>query len=364
MTAGWNIPPARDEIEISLFGPGFGESLAIHLGARQWIIVDSCVDKGIPDPIPIHYLKNIGVDVTTEVSHVVASHWHDDHVRGLSQIVEQCTQARFVCASAMMSDKFQLLGELYSTPPSAPRSGIDNFAKVHMVVDAQRKTVVRAGPNRQFINRLGAPLGLHYDVKLFSLSPSDEAAEAAVRNLASSLSAKIPVKRLANLLPNDFSIVLQLMAGQDSFLFGSDMETHAKYGWRAILASEGKPTETSLAFKVAHHGADSGHDDEVWAKMLQPNPYAIMTPFVRGGVRLPTSTDIARIRRLTVNAFITADPSVAPKRQYRPSVQRTIRESGFRITPVSTSWGHIRFRRIPGTTTSNPPELFNGARAL
>jgi len=31
-----------DELEVSVFGPGYGESLAIHLGLGSWIIIDSC----------------------------------------------------------------------------------------------------------------------------------------------------------------------------------------------------------------------------------------------------------------------------------------------------------------------------------
>jgi len=38
-------PPQPDELEISLFGPGYGESTLVHLGSGNWMIVDSCLDE-------------------------------------------------------------------------------------------------------------------------------------------------------------------------------------------------------------------------------------------------------------------------------------------------------------------------------
>ena len=36
--------PATNEVEISLFGPGYGECIVIHVGENEWVIVDSCID--------------------------------------------------------------------------------------------------------------------------------------------------------------------------------------------------------------------------------------------------------------------------------------------------------------------------------
>ena len=38
--------PSAREIEVSLFGPGYGECVLVHLGEGQWMIVDSCVEQG------------------------------------------------------------------------------------------------------------------------------------------------------------------------------------------------------------------------------------------------------------------------------------------------------------------------------
>lgn len=362
MTHG--LPPSAGEIEVSLFGPGFGESVVLHIGAGQWIVVDSCIDRTLSEPTPIAYLRSIGVDIERQVTHVIASHWHDDHVRGLSAVLEACKAAKFVCASAMVAEKFQMLGELYSSKDKALGSGIGEFSRIHRLIDAEARRVVRTGPNRQLVCRSGDDSGLPFDLRLMSLSPSDEAADSAVRELAATLNAKSPVRKLAKLYPNDFSIVLQLIAGKDSILLGSDMETGAKYGWQAVVSDEARPREKSGAFKVAHHGAESGHHDPVWDEMLHPEPLVFLTPFVKGAVRLPTARDIERIKRRTKKAFITADPLANSRRRYSSSVERTIRESRYRIVPVITSRGQVRFRMTPGRPMPEAAEVFFGARPL
>ena len=36
--------PRRDEVEVTLFGPGYGESVVVHAGVDDWLVVDSCLD--------------------------------------------------------------------------------------------------------------------------------------------------------------------------------------------------------------------------------------------------------------------------------------------------------------------------------
>ena len=52
----WNLPPAADELEVTVLGPGYGEAIVIHYGKGQWVIVDSCkFEKG--ETAPLVYLR-------------------------------------------------------------------------------------------------------------------------------------------------------------------------------------------------------------------------------------------------------------------------------------------------------------------
>ena len=77
-------PPAANEVEISLFGRGFGEALVIHLGDNRWMLVDSLVES-TGEPVGLRYLSEIGVG-RERVERSVATHWHDDHGAGLARL--------------------------------------------------------------------------------------------------------------------------------------------------------------------------------------------------------------------------------------------------------------------------------------
>src|SRR5947209_2078343 len=39
-----HVQPGADELELTVFGGGFGESICVHVGGGSWVIVDSCID--------------------------------------------------------------------------------------------------------------------------------------------------------------------------------------------------------------------------------------------------------------------------------------------------------------------------------
>ena len=85
-----NDAPPPDVAEVSLIGTGYGESVVVHVGWGEWVIVDSCSEKEAPhlaQSSAVSYLRRIGVDLSKQVSLVFASHWHDDHIAELSKVV-------------------------------------------------------------------------------------------------------------------------------------------------------------------------------------------------------------------------------------------------------------------------------------
>lgn len=37
-------PPGAGTLEVTLLGPGYGETVLVHFGSNRWLIVDSCLD--------------------------------------------------------------------------------------------------------------------------------------------------------------------------------------------------------------------------------------------------------------------------------------------------------------------------------
>lgn len=108
-------PPRSDELEVSIFGPGFGECVLIHAGEGAWLVVDSCMNRSARKPAALAYFDEIATDPTKSVELILATHWHDDHVAGIDKIVEACPQARFWCSEALKCEEFLALLELKFT---------------------------------------------------------------------------------------------------------------------------------------------------------------------------------------------------------------------------------------------------------
>ena len=63
--------PESDEIEVNIFGPGYGECVLIHIGNGKWVVVDSCVDRD-SQPAALTYLRSIGSDPSEAVCLIIA----------------------------------------------------------------------------------------------------------------------------------------------------------------------------------------------------------------------------------------------------------------------------------------------------
>src|SRR5215471_12068784 len=107
-----NQGPKDDELEVSVFGPGVGESVLIHYGSQQWIVIDSCRDSRSGDVAALSYLREIGLDPASSLRWVVATHAHDDHIDGIAEIVAQCPDARVALPSASSCEEFFALTKL------------------------------------------------------------------------------------------------------------------------------------------------------------------------------------------------------------------------------------------------------------
>ena len=123
-------PPGPNEIELTLTGPGYGECLISHIGNGDWIIIDSCLDKQ-KLPAALSYLRSLGVDPAKNVRLVVATHWHDDHIRGMGDLVETCVEANFWCSAALCEEEFlAMVGAVSKRPMSRIKSGMQELYKV------------------------------------------------------------------------------------------------------------------------------------------------------------------------------------------------------------------------------------------
>ena len=200
--------------------------------------------------------------------------------------------------------------------------------------------------------------------EIWSLSPGD----TAILNFLHSIKQWFPGKgqgkfRVSDRSPNQVAVVLLVKVGEISVLLGSDLE---RGGWVEVLQNPGRPSMKASVFKVPHHGSKGADSPEVWNKMLELDPIAMLTPWRRGGNVLPTDTDIQRILSYSQNAFSTSATEAVmgrPVSRLKP-VDRTIRESGIKLRHVQSSEGSIRLRRSFNSPKGWTHELFGSAYSL
>lgn len=361
-------PPASDELEISIFGPGYGESLLLHVGDNDWLLVDSCVNPRSRNPIALEYLNQIGVDPSEGVKLLIASHWHDDHIRGLSKIVQACKNAYFVFSSALKAREFLTLVFGFGKRSMMETSGVHEFYEILSILGDRKDACKFAIADRLLWRKDGIAEGTCRPCEVHSLSPSDTSVRLALEEIGRLLpSQKEPKRRLVNRRPNHNAVVLSVQVAEVVIILGSDLENTSKdgTGWSVIVDSSTRPKGRGCVLKVPHHGSISSHHQGVWDKMLHPDPIAILSPFVQGKSILPTKSDVKRIAQRTNFGYSTSNMKIEKPRIADRVVEKTVRETVKNIRRANLEPGHIRLRTK--IFSPQPPwdvALFGGAVSI
>lgn len=338
---------------MSLFGPGYGECAVVHCGSGQWIIVDSLIDRATRRPVALDYLNRIAVNVSSSVRLIVASHWHEDHVRGISALADACPNARIAFSNVFRSDEFLTLVDLAQEDPPETNH-LAEFARLFRL------------PNRRLLP-VAANMVLHRSgsTVLWALSPTPQAQVRAIREIAA-LFPKVPclnpqpVSRSAN----HSAVVLLLVHEEEGLiLLGSDLE-ESSTGWSAITSDPNRPSACAAILKVAHHGSESANHISIWTKLLAPRPPAALAPFRRGLDPLPKPTDVSRIKGLASALYSTAPVTPGTSRPRMLAVERTMKEVLRSRKAIEGRIGHVRIRRLLSAGSPITVDRFNGAVQL
>ena len=356
-------------MELSLFGPGIGECLVVHLGGGDWMVVDSCWNTAGDKAIAVDYLEGLGVDIGKQVKLIVATHWHDDHVHGLSNLLGYASSARFACSVALRCEEFMaLVAASDDIKPIAHSSGVSEFAEALKIMRSRSSGRHPGGPNHWAGEgtRLYAQTSPNV-VEVHALSPSSQTITNAQRGIARLLpSAGKPVRQLPAPSQNDTCIALLVQTSGLNFLLGADLEagSSGQSGWQAVLASPTKSCVLSSGYKIAHHGSANADLDAIWTDLLVSNPHAILTPYIRGAKPLPSDEDISRLQSKTDSLYSTLVPFSKTPPTRDKAADKTMKEV-LRSRRAMRTPGQIRLRApINGRADDILVELFNGAGRL
>jgi len=338
--------PAADEVEVSVFGPGYGESAVLHLGNGDWAVVDSCVRPGTATPAAIQYLDELGVDISAQVVVVAATHWDDDHVRGFSEVVRASREATIVFSEVVRTEEFMVLAAV-SPLTMAKTSGATELAKTLDILQNEGRNFVTARAGLHLWNDSSG------SVTMAALSPSQRCIERAREWLAASLPDKLqPLLRTRSTEHgNDASIVISVEIDGEVILLGGDLEEKGVKGWSDVVEGHWPHEGAASVFKVPHHGSSDAHHPQVYDDLLTEDAISVIAPWRRGKGRLPLASDLDRICALKPSSYLTADPGgTGQLTPFRGAVGKMIQQTTLSRQAVHPGFGHVRLRKILGSS--------------
>lgn len=347
--------PKSNEFEISIFGPGIGECLVLHLGRNKWLVVDSCLHPKTKKPIALEYLRNIGIDPAHAVELLIVTHWHADHIKGASQIIIECPETRFCYPAALLQKEFLSFVSAYSgadIKSIVDRNSSSTREFESIIINLKKN----CDANERYKNEHLSPIFNNtlifeennddFDISIRSLSPSNKSYHDSILMFAS----MIPdVKQLRTVVPlpkpNNNSVVLWVQVNDMCLLLGGDLEEtrDPDTGWSAIVDSSQRPSRRAKFFKIPHHGSENGHSDGVWKNMIDESPVSILTSKIGGRGPIPKEKDIKRIKQYSQDLFCTNVPKgIKIKRDN--TVEKMIKSTVKSRHILNGDVGHIQVR--------------------
>lgn len=339
--------PEVNQAEITLLGTGggYGECIVGHLGSNNWFVVDSCINPFTKIPLAIEYLNEIGINIENDVKLIICTHWHDDHIKGISEIFALAQNAKIAILKIHDIKKFIRFIAFDSNKDTVPPNNVSTKEMYNIldILSVRGMKPILAGADKTLFT---TKVLNNFFSSIISLSPSDQ----SVINFDKEVVSMIQDYSYSNLKvypenPNSKSVVVLVQIGDHSALLGADMEVvnNPDYGWISILNNSQFKLRKSTYFKISHHGSENAHHERIWDEMLENMPVGTLTPWNRN-TKLPKIEMLSKFCKKSDKIFMTSPVSdLTPKK--RPwDEQKMIEKLGYKLHEIKYHKGIIRSR--------------------
>ena len=354
--------PDKNNVQVVVLGNGFGECILVHIGGGKWIIVDSFRIKKNAQPASIEYLSSIGVDVEKNVSAIIATHWHNDHIQGMNETIKVCKSAQIAVSAVLDKNEFFAIGEFAQEFYPDFDFGTQEYFDCDKTLENSSREPFFAIQGRPF--KIPTEQITHGErVEILPLSPTDFQFKNFLKNAkkfaTTTSNQSEPFSKLAGTFlsrkRNNLSVVTLIKIGSNSILLGADMEEKKsqKYGWKNILEYQQYEEPRPFLFKVPHHGSIGAHSEPLWKGYIAKKPISVVTTFSRS--RLPHKKGKELLIKHSKRTFITGTrlSNIKNTEQEMATRQQFYVESN--IAPESSKFGTvaITFNAKSKVNTSN-----------
>lgn len=339
--------PRDDEIEVTVFGPGVGEALAIHTGHGRWMLVDSCRDRTGKIP-SLEYLALLGVDPSTSVDWILATHAHSDHVKGLAEMVETCRLSKVIVSAATSLTEFKALASVDAQNDSygAAFTVFDEYRLVYSRLEERDELDRIEWMKASHVLPVGASTASAVPLKITGLGPSSFAETMTRQFLAQQLADIETQGRKGRILtddPNALCVAVLVEIGNVQLLLGGDVEfpTDRRSGWGHVY--DNFPIRGTVSMhKVPHHGSENAYCEDIWNDWLSDDCVNVITPFRRS--HLPRDMQVRRMLTHGRRIFATArSGDIAASAEVR-RVRQSLRDSALEVNEIGGIVGRVTYR--------------------
>jgi len=152
----------------------------------------------------------VGVDARTAVKFVLCTHWHDDHIGGISELLFACKNAKFGCSAVLKSTEFLEVVQIFNKHPLIAGSpGLREIQKAFSILRSRDQTPIWAIADRPLLKLVSLPPNAR--CKLTALSPSDLEFQRFLQAISKLVPHVATTKlRFPSLKPNDISVAAWL----------------------------------------------------------------------------------------------------------------------------------------------------------
>lgn len=388
------LPAGENEAEVTLLGgsSGYGESIVVRYGADEWAIIDSCIDAMNQTCLPIAYLEDIGVDVKEQVKYVICTHWHDDHIKGLHQVLDACSSDVIFCV-AIVSEKQKFLYEIERSNLYEPDRGIRK--ELILAMDKVREKGIKV---KRLIQDL--PVFKTAECQCTALSPSQKELDLFFNELAYAVEGQGQVmtqKEKLSIIPtaeielatdisdeiltsfesevgadnveltqedlqdleylkgdekptkpniNDRSVALLFTISGHHVVLGADLEISSdiECGWQSVNDCMCMEGVCAGMFKIPHHGSDTGYYELFLTNHIKNSATGKMTTWIKGKKVRPDKATLSKYQKHLPKLFITTDPSYLTGKLSTPDYKKVMEETTESIVDIKNQIGIVQSR--------------------
>lgn len=280
----------RPTLEVHVLGGSIGESIILKLPSGEWGVID-CYARSLRDPSANATLSFLQKNGVKELAFLCLTHPHDDHFRGMSQVLASLRVRCFWRFPTLSASHLKRLAQyfLVEAKKSGVRSERENADEFASILRTARTMNKRYPSERTELY----PLQDDPDArcKITAIAPCGRQQDSYERLLLGCFAERRVTRQLPVAEHNLISIALMVEFGDCRIILGGDVEGG---GWEEICNVFPPGRLGATAVKVAHHGSTNGWIEGLWSRFsADRQPIAIITPFRR--FRLPQPETISHI---------------------------------------------------------------------